>query len=243
MRIHIFVDAENIPKGLFEKSYTYFTHRYDVVKVDIVGKERHISYYRDNYSCSSKFKFTNCFYGKNSADTFLTAYILQALFEESLTECFVILTQDRDLSVAVKFITDYNKQVILVSNIDKILSNLKDMNINMGLVSSMQFDIKKQKKESLFYFPIPEAQIKNFAYIPKTIFLRTGENRLIKVHFYDGIKYNLFLNIIPVKKIRQGYSTKLKFKDILAYSYLYIKNDMVFIDLDKILEGELYDSV
>lgn len=238
MRIHIFVDVENISPILFEKSFAYLKHRYEIVKVDIIGKEAVLPTTYTKYRDNPRFRFTNCFYGKNSADTFLTAYIVRALFEESLTDGFVVISQDRDLAIAVKFITDYHKQAILVSEENKEFQHLKDIGADMNLVCKLGFEVKKPKKHTIPYFGIPEVQKKNFTYTPTTIFIKTGENKLIRVHFYNGIKYNLFLNIIPVKKIRQGYSTSRKFKDILKESYLCVIKDKVYVDIDLILQEE-----
>ena len=59
---------------------------------------------------------------------------------------------------------------------------------------------------------------------------------IYEVPFKNGMDMNLFTCLIPLKKIKSGYSKSKKLREILLDSYIYVKNEKVFIDIESILD-------
>ena len=70
MIAHVFVDAENIPPSVTFKVVEHFGREHTITRVDIIAKEDSLpARYR---GLDEKiYRVQNCFYGKNSADTWL----------------------------------------------------------------------------------------------------------------------------------------------------------------------------
>lgn len=241
LRIHIFVDAENVSSRLFEKSYKYLKNRYEVVQVDVFSKENTLPNLYRSYNGNCKFNYIKCFYGKNSADTFMTTSIVKALYEEPLTGGFVLVTQDRDFAPAIKAITDCNKQAIIVTEKNKIINNIKAVGANMKFITNIETEVVPTKalNEKFKKFNIPEEQKQHLTRwdMSQTIFIK-GNGNMSEVYFCNGMDYDKFLNIIPVQRIRTGFPKSKKLADILAESFLIVEDNKIYLDIDRIFEEE-----
>lgn len=232
MRAHIFVDAENINPILFETSYKDLKTKYVITKVDVFSKKETLPTWYSKYD----FNFVNCFHSKNSADTFMTAYIIKAVYEEALTDIFVVISQDNDLSPAIKVVTDNNKQAISITEIDKKLKNLKEIGINKEYFTQLTYKIPP--KTNYFKAHIPKSALKNYTGydMSQTIFIKYNSN-ITEIFFNNGMEYNKFLNSMHstvMNRIRKGYSNSTKLLDILYENYLIVKNGRIYVDTERI---------
>lgn len=239
MRVHVFVDAENISPRLFVKSYSYLKKRYEIVRIDIFSKEDTLPKLYKCFGDNKKVKYTKCFYNKNSADTFMVAYSIKALYEESLTGGFVFITQDKDFSPAIKVITEYKKQAIIVTEKDMVINNLKEIGADMKYVTNVELEVDRKKSaDKIKAFTIPTAhQTCCKAYdMSQTILIQDGNNQFVEVSFCNNMDYEDFCSIIPKQRIKKGFPKEMEFEDILKKSFLKVEDNKVFIDTDKIEE-------
>ena len=75
MKIHAFIDAENISQRLFVEGCSRLQEDHELVQIDVFGKV-----------CpkwAAGHNYVRAFVGKNSADTFMTAAIVRAIYEEA----------------------------------------------------------------------------------------------------------------------------------------------------------------
>ena len=114
MEAHIFIDAENIRPEIGFRAVEKYKRDYEIKRVDIVGKLETISARYKN--AGEPYRVQNCFYGKNSADTWLCVEIAKTIFEEPETETVIIISNDKDFLPAVKLAVDKKRYVIFVSN-------------------------------------------------------------------------------------------------------------------------------
>lgn len=231
MDAHVFVDAENINPKVFDMGYTDLNKDYNIVKIDIFGKENHIPIKYKQYQ-DNKFNFVNCHYGKNSADTFMTAYIVKSVYEEPSTDIFIIMSQDRDFIPAVKIITENNKKVILVSEKNKQMDILESIGMGLQYVKVMEYDIQSWIKADIK----PTSVLTKYD-TSKTVFLVGENNKITEVFFNNGMTMNDFMASMyrnTIKRIRKGYSNKVKIKDILYKNYINVIDDRLYIDLNRI---------
>lgn len=238
LRVHIFVDAENVNPKLFKLSYAELKLKYDIVRIDIFSKESSLPTMYEKYN-SKKFNIIKCFYGKNSADTFMTSYIVRAVYEEALTDYFAILTQDRDFAPAIKVVTDNNKYVILVTEENKIINNLISIGVNMKYFTNTKYSISKTKEYKKA--TIPKTQQKHIVNYDtsRTIFIKNAKNQIIEAFFNNGMEFSVFLNTLAkanIDKIKQGYSKSTKLTDILKDSFLVVKDGKIYCDMERILQ-------
>lgn len=241
MRVHIFVDAENINPQLFVKSYSYLRKRYDIIRIDIFSKEDTLPKLYKCYGDCKKIQYIKCFFNKNSADTFMTAYSIKALYEEPLTGGFVFITQDKDFSPAIKVITEQRKQAIIVTERDMSIKSLREIGTDMKYVTNVELTLNhKRSDEDVKSFKIPDIhQTCCTKYdMSQTIFIRDGKGQLIEVSFCNNMGYNDFCSIIPKQRIKLGYPAQMKLEGILKLSFLKVENDKIFIDISRIIEEE-----
>lgn len=140
MSAHIFIDAENVKPEIGLKAVKKFGNEYHIERVDIIGKEDAISSkYRD---AGESYHVQNCYYGKNSADTWLCTEIAKTIFEKPEVEVIILVSSDRDFLAAVKLATDQNRKVILVSDGSghkNLKALLYDLRINPDLIELVDF--------------------------------------------------------------------------------------------------------
>mgnify|MGYP001000432455 CR=1 FL=1 len=224
MRIHAFVDAENISERLFFEGCRELEKQHDLFQIDVFGKT--LPSWADGYN------FVPCFFGKNSADTFMTAAIVRAVYEEPCTEGFTIFSHDRDFIPAIKVVTDNKKRAILVTEQNMKEVYLKHIAVDMTYFDNVEIDLTIQK--GCQHISLPLGEIKRLkAYQMTTCFLKTKQG-LFEVPFANGIDIHTFCRIIPLKEIRKGYGKNKRMRDILAESHLKVIDDKVYIDTENL---------
>ena len=158
MNAHIFIDAENVKPDFCFMAVEKYRREYNINRVDIIGKEDTIS--QKYKTAGEPYRVQNCYFGKNSADTWLCVEISKAVFEESEVETIIIVSSDRDFLPAIKLAVEKNKSVIMISNgfghknLRKLLRELK---INLDNVQLVDYrdglivpeEVRKKKKKSL----------------------------------------------------------------------------------------------
>ena len=128
----VFVDAENVSKALVKK----FRKKHPEEIYKVYAKKSVIS---DYYLELPNVEFINCFHGKNSADTYMTADIVKSLYEDNIFKYYIV-TQDKDLTIAIKMITDHQKECTLVTSLGRTLSNLKSVGVDLTYVEVEEYD-------------------------------------------------------------------------------------------------------
>lgn len=233
MIIHIFVDAENISPKVFKESYKQLRTQHNIVKVDIFGKETTVPSTYSQYT-GKIFEFIRCYYGKNSADTFMTASIIKALYNEPLVDAFVLVTQDKDFAPAIKAITEYGKQVILVTEKDKTIRILQEVGVNMRYVTNIEIPIISNKRKDK---PKPVIYVKGAEQydLTHTCFIKNGVGALLEVPFCSGMLFSVFINILPLKAVKRGFSKNTKLTSILYNSYLVVKDEKIYYDSERLV--------
>lgn len=241
MRVHVFVDAENINPNLFVKSYAYLKKRYDIIQVDVFSKEDTLPKRYKCYHACKKIQYTKCFYNKNSADTFMTAYSIKALYEEPLTGGFVFITQDKDFSPAIKVITEQRKQAIVITERDMSIKSLKEIGTDMKYVTNVELELNHKRSDGdikSFKIPYIHQTCCTKYDMSQTIFIRDGKGQLIEVSFCNNMDYSDFCDIVPKQRIKIGYPVQMEFEEMLKLSFLKVENNKIFIDIDRIIEEE-----
>ena len=140
MQAQIFIDAENVRPELGFRAIEKFSRDYSVTCVDIIGREETMAYrYK---TAGNPCRVQNCFFGKNSADTWLCVEIAKTVYENPATEVIIIVSNDRDFLPAIKLAADKKKSVIFVSsgivhkNLRKFLRELK---VDMDFVKLIDY--------------------------------------------------------------------------------------------------------
>lgn len=140
MSAHIFIDAENVQPEIGFKAVEKFGREYAIERVDIIGKEDTVSnrYLKFN----EMYHFQNCYYGKNSADTWICTEIAKTIFEKPEVEVIILVSSDRDFLPAIKLATEQNRKVIVVSYVQghkNLKALLWDLKVNPSLVELVDF--------------------------------------------------------------------------------------------------------
>ena len=232
MIAHVFVDAENISPAVTFKVVEYFGKAHTVTKVDIIAKEDSLPFrYRD--LDEKLYRVQNCFYGKNSADTWLCIEIVRAIIDEPDLELIIIVSGDKDFLPAIKFAVDFEKKVVVVSNgaghktlteqlralhVSPDAVELKDYRLHFAATTpalekflpQMSFFLKK-------YFFDREDRI-------KFILVKRGA-QIVEVPFIRGMGSNIFRRLlIDLNVIGKGDSVK----NFIARNFLKLAHDRVF---------------
>ena len=108
MNAHIFVDADNIKPEVGFQAIEKFSRKYFISGVEIIGNELNLS--SKYLEASDRYNIKNCFYGKNSADTWLCTEIAKTIFQNPEIDAVIIISSDRDFLAAIKLVTDQNKK-------------------------------------------------------------------------------------------------------------------------------------
>jgi hypothetical protein len=120
LRAHIFVDCENINTEMFKQAYVKLKKRYEIVKCDLYGKESVMPKFYKSYT-GKIFERHNCFFGKNSADTFMCTAMTKACYEEILTVCFIIFTNVRGKPLVSTMGMDSVSFISIINNLHCII--------------------------------------------------------------------------------------------------------------------------
>jgi len=106
---YIFIDAENVKPEIGFTAVEKFSYEYFVEQVEIIGNESNIS--SKYLEAGDQYQVKNCFFGKNSADTWLCTEIAKTIFEKPEVDIIIIVSSDRDFLAAVKLVTDKRKKL------------------------------------------------------------------------------------------------------------------------------------
>jgi len=229
---HVFVDAENISPTVTFKVVEYFGREHTITKVDIIAKEDSLPYrYRD--LDKNLYRVQNCFYGKNSADTWLCIEMVRAIIDEPDLELIIIVSSDKDFLPAIKFAADFEKKIFVVSNgaghkilaeqlrtlrVDPESVELKDYRLKFG---DVPFKLEKFLPQMSFYmkkyFFDREERIK-FILVKK-------DDQLFEVPFIAGMGSNLFRQLLTELNIL---GRRDSVKDFIAQNFLKLSRDRVY---------------
>ena len=228
MSAHIFIDADNIKPEVGFKAIKKFSVDYSIEQVDIVGNETTLS--NKYLEASDIYNIRNCFYGKNSADTWLCTEIAKTIFENPKVDTIIIVSSDRDFLAAIKLVTDQKRKVILVSDGNghkNLKALLYDLRINPDLIELVDFKtgltipeniIPKEGKNTSMEIFSPNPNVNKVRELRKKLtphmqtFFTKHENefnfisirhagKLIEIPFIDGINISTFTNILIALKI------------------------------------------
>lgn len=215
----VFVDAENISKTLFKQFY--INHKEETYKV--YAKKSVLS---GIYLRLKNVEFIDCCIGKNSADTFMTAGIVKSLYEDNCFQYYVI-TQDKDLAIAVKMITDHQKKVTLVTSLGKKLSNLKSVGVDLSYLSVEEYDTKEN---NVFLTKISRTKNNGNLYdlCPRRVWVKRLNGGILEVPFYDGMPLGWFKKFLEPHKKSIGVCANVSWYDYLKRQYLKLEDNKVF---------------
>ena len=252
LNAHIFIDADNVKPEIGFKAIEKFSFEYFITGVDIIGNETTLS--AKYLEAGDLYNIKNCFYGKNSADTWLCVEIAKTIFESPEVDVIIIISSDRDFLAAIKLVTDQNKKVVLVSD-GNGHKNLKalfyDLRINPDFIELVDFktDLIFEKKKVTndfmeIFSPNPNInKVREFSrkVQPPMKFFFTKhefefnfifikyEGKMIEIPFIEGMNLTTFTNILIALKIIKKAEPA---KQIISDSSLEIKGDRVYINND-----------
>lgn len=257
MSAYIFIDAENVKPEIGFTAIEKFSYEYFVEQVEIIGNESNIS--NKYLEAGNQYQVKNCFFGKNSADTWLCTEIAKTIFEKPEVDIIIIVSSDRDFLAAIKLATDKNKKIIFVSDGNghkNLKALLYDLRINPDLIELVDFknltvnisepEKKKGAVNSMEIFsPHPainklrELYKKPLPSHSQNFFIQNKENiefialqhdgKEIEIPFIDGINLSTLTNLLIALKIIPNGKTLLKIIDENAFK---IENNKVFLDND-----------
>lgn len=248
MIAHIFIDAENVKPEIAFKAIEKFGGEYEIGTVDIIGKENTLS--QKYLDAGKTYRIQNCYYGKNSADTWLCTEIAKTIFEQPAVEVIVLVSSDRDFLPAIKLATDQNRKVIVVSNglgHKNLKAMLYDLRIDPDMIELVDFrtglTIPKKGPDELMENSQPSSPLekllkicanlppntKNFylkrASQVKFIFVKNG-SRLAEIPFLNGINLQTFTNtLLDFKIIGRNDSAA----SVIAESFLKLVGNAVYL--------------
>ena len=231
MIAHVFVDAENIPPSVTFKVVEHFGKEHTITRVDIVAKEDTLPYkYR---GLDEKiYRVQNCFYGKNSADTWLCLEMVRAIIDEPDLELIIIVSSDKDFLPAIKFAADFEKKIFIVSNGagHKVLNEqLEILGVDPSVVELKDFRLKFGASEKLEKFlPHLSFVTKKFLFDRedkiKFILVKQNEN-FFEVPFVPGVSVSIFARILRELDILAGGNSVRNF---IAENFLKVSRDKVY---------------
>lgn len=204
LRAHVFVDCENINTIVFKKAFLKLNAKYQIIKCDFYGKEEAMPKFYKSYM-GKVFERHNCFFGKNSADTFMCIDMAKACYEEPLTDCYIIFSQDRDFSIAIKLLVDNNKKVIVVTKLNGLMSNLEAVGVDLNKIENIQINTK----------------------VNCTCFFKLGTT-IKEVPFKNGIALQDFGTILAEHKIRKYYGKNKRLYKICEENLLKVVDGKVY---------------
>ena len=232
MNAHVFVDAENVPPDVTFRVIEHFGREHTITKVDIVAKEETLSYKYRNLD-PNFFRVQNCYYGKNSADTWICVEIVRAIIDEPALELVIILSSDRDFLPVIKFAADFEKKILIVSNgvgHKSLTAHMKTLGINLNLVELKDFrcgfdDVSQRLSKFLpmLYYESQKFFFKHSDEI-KFILVRKTNGKLTEIPFVEGITVDLFRRVIRELKVL---GTKRNVYTFCANNFLKVENECV----------------
>ena len=231
MIAHVFVDAENIPPSVTFKVVEYFGKEHTITRVDIVAKEDTLPYRYRNLD-EKIYRVQNCFYGKNSADTWLCFEMVRAIIDEPYLELIIIVSSDKDFLPAIKFAADFEKKIFIVSNgvghktfteqlkildVSPDAVELKDFRLNFGLPEKLEKILPHLGFRTKKYLFDHENQI-------KFILVKQNE-KFFDVPFVAGMAISVFAKILRELNIL---SFAGSVRDFIAENFLRVSRNRVY---------------
>ena len=231
MIAHVFVDAENIPPSVTFKVVEHFGKEHTITRVDIIAKEDTLPYKYRNLD-EKIYRVQNCFYGKNSADTWLCFEMVRAIIDEPYLELIIIVSSDKDFLPAVKFAADFEKKILIVSNgvghktfseqlkilgVSPDAVELKDFRLNFGLPEKLEKILPLLGFHTKKYLFDHENQIK-FILVKK-------DKNFFEVPFVPGMTVYLFAGILRELGIL---IRKNSVRNFIAENFLRISRNRVY---------------
>lgn len=233
MIAHVFVDAENISPAVTFKVVEHFGKEHTITKVDIIGKEEVISHrYRD--LDKNLYRVQNCFYGKNSADTWLCIEIVRAIIDEPELELIIIVSCDKDFLPVIKFAADFEKKIFVVSDGTghrRLIELLKTLEVHPTAVELKDFQtgfkIIPPKLKKFFLrmsMPLRRFYVKHMNAI-KYVLIRRSDGKISEAPFVEGMNVNFFGKVLRELKFL-GKNNPLQ--QFLAKNFLKVAHDNVY---------------
>mgnify|MGYP002622575872 CR=1 FL=1 len=252
MSAQIFIDADNVKPEIGFKVIEKFSNLYTVDKVNIIGNETTLS--SKYLEASNRYNIQNCFYGKNSADTWLCTEIAKTIFENPAVDVIIIVSSDRDFLAAIKLATDRKRKVIFVSegnghkNLKALLYDLRinpdlielvdfqtDLTINSpvkkkGVTNPMKIISPNQKLNKIKAVCMKNSNLKKFFTQNEAKFQLVKLKRnggFIEIPFFEGINFSTLTNILMALKVIPNGRTLMK---IFAENNFEIVNNCVYFE-------------
>ena len=236
MRVHVFVDVENVSNKVLTSSLKEVSQMNKLVVVSLFGK---VIPSVDEILNELNIKYVNrihCNYGKNSADTFMATAIISEAYEHPLTDTFVILSKDRDFAPVIKHLTSIKKQVILMEAINMFDKILKDLNVDMNYFSFQP--VEQICNRQMLYERIQPCHLKPKFFeedkVYTSIFFKSMNGKIFEVPFYNGMNMNTFCTYLPIKRMKKGYGKKLTIADILRKQGFKVIKNKIYFDIEKL---------
>ena len=241
MNAHVFVDAENVSPDVTFRVVEFFGREHAITKVDIVAKEDTLPFkYR---GLDPKiFRVQNCFYGKNSADTWICIEIVRAIIDEPALELVIIISSDKDFLPAIKFAADFDKKIFIVSNgiTHKNLSaHMKTLGIKPDAVELKDFrcgfDELSQKLSP--FLPLMNFDTQKFFFDHgdevRMILVRRSSGKICEIPFVEGMSVDIFRNelrelrILGTKRTVYGFCTQNFLKVVDEQVYFFSEEEIL----------------
>ena len=229
----IIVDAENVSKELFQYAFSYIKHRKFCTSSDlyIFGNKQNIPLkYYNKYTQAT---LVNTYVGKNLADTYMCCFITKLLYENDDITTFFIITQDRDMSCAIKLISDYGKCAVSITDKDHPIRNIEKLGTDMLYVERWMFETTSDRKVpvNIKDIVVPYKDKDSLPSFYGTIFLKDKYvNKLYEVPFHNKTYIEDFEcgipgNILGRVKIRTMENT-LKHNELKCIDgFVYLKEE------------------
>ena len=257
MNAHIFIDADNIKPEIGFQAIENFSRKYFISGVEIIGNELNLS--SKYLEASDRYNIKNCFYGKNSADTWLCTEIAKTIFENPEVDIIIIISSDRDFLAAIKLVTDQNKKIIFVSDGNghkNLKALLYDLRISPDFIELVDFknltvtaEAEKKKGDNnsmekisaAYHLNKVRAILKRNLPLPVKKFFKKNEakiqfikvkngGRTSEIPFFDGVNFSTLANIlIALRIITKG---KMLTKIIEENRLKIASNDIYFEDTE-----------
>lgn len=250
MIAHVFVDAENIPPSVTFKVVEHFGREHTITKVDIVTKEEALPYRYRNLD-EEIYRIRNCFYGKNSADTWLCIEIVRAIIDEPDLELIIIVSSDKDFLPAIKFAVDFEKKILVVSNgagHRTLIEQMKILDINPASVDLKDYRLKfgEMPRKLEEFLPKFSFEIKKFFFDReeriKFILVKRG-GKFFEVPFINGMGAATFGRMLRELSIL---SKGEQIKEFIFENFLKLWRDRVYFKTESEMwiptSGELVEN-
>ena len=232
MIAHVFIDAENIPPAVTFKVVEHFGKEHTITKVDIIAKEDTLPYKYRNLD-EKIYRVQNCFFGKNSADTWLCIEMVRAIIDEPDLELIIIVSSDKDFLPAIKFAVDFEKKILIVSNgagHKKLIEQMKILDINPASVELKDFRLKfgniPQKLGQ--FLPNLGFETKKFLFdrYERIKFILVKKDSLIfEVPFVEGMTTYIFRRILCELNIL---GKKNPIRDFVTENFLKLSRNRIY---------------